>query len=255
MTPLRRHVCHEGACITSKHSFFFSLVPSLSFILLSTFQRNGRNRADLESGSRDRVTRSQIHRDRSCHAVSAPRALTRILFFLLFSSLPLLSSKPRLTTYRSLERRRSHRGDGRVGYQKRDETADIADLWKKRQMGPPRAANFTLRSINPNGAEYYADGRESARDFTAKRLAVPVPDAVHVYVTPYAKTLEHDESRRGQEHCDWSWMTITPADRERREPEWLNGSVPAHAPITINLQRMWVNISEQIRQVNQKICH
>lgn len=39
---------------------------------------------------------------------------------------------------------------------------------KKRQVGPPRAANFTPRSISPNGAEWCASGEGSACNFAAR---------------------------------------------------------------------------------------
>lgn len=231
--------------------FFFvhslRLPPSFSF---PPVRETGRNRTDLESGSRDRVTRSQIQRDRSCHAVSrtAPRALTRIYLFFSFSFhpiSPLLTSKSRLTTYRPLKRRRSHRGDGRVGYQERGETGDIAGgPWKKREIGPrpPRAANFTRRSINPNGTEYYADGRGSARDFTAKRLAVPV--AVYVYVTRYAETRERDEPRRDQERYDWSWMIITPRGPREERIKMSGMAEREYASACSNHDRPTMNVSE-----------
>lgn len=104
MTPLCRHVRHEGAaCVMSKCVLFlfFSLAlsppPSPLLVLFFTFPGNGRNRADLESGSRGslRTTRRQIHRDRLSRGFTntTTRATTHFCYFFSLISPTLLIIK------------------------------------------------------------------------------------------------------------------------------------------------------------------
>lgn len=139
-----------------------------------------------------------------------------------------------------------------VGYQ----ASDIARSWKKKSAKwVSRAANFTPRSINPNGAECCANGEGSARDFTAERLAVSTRRA-YKWHPVRGNPGNAVKSRRGQK-C-WRLIMNDNHPRKSREEGTRNGWMGVcrrmlQSRSTYNdCERMPQNQSCQIRRVVPK---